>query len=147
MNTSGVFPRLVDSDPVYTFKTWADLLMDKLDGGTGWSGLTLGTGWTAVSNYPLQVRKSGKCVYIRGIVKFTSGVYTNTITTLPARFRPTGQNEFVQPSIASSSRVVVQPFVTPAGALSIPAGSAYTTGNMAANDNVVISGSWLSDAT
>ena len=147
MNTSGVFPRLVDSDPVYTFKTWADLLMDKLDGGTGWTGLTLATGWTAVSGYPLQVRKSGKCVYIRGIVKFTSGVYTSTITTLPAMFRPTGQSQFVQPSIASTSRVVVQPFVTAAGVLSIPGGSAYTTGNMAANDSVVISGSWLSDAT
>ena len=147
MNTSGVFPRLVDPDPVYTFKTWADLLVDKLNGGTGWTGLTLGTGWTAVSGNPLQVRKSGKCVYIRGIVKFASGVYTSTITTLPAMFRPTGQNEFVQPSIASTPRVVVQPLVTAAGVLSIPGGNAYTTGNMAANDNVVISGSWLSDAT
>lgn len=147
MITSGVFPRLVDSDPVYTFKTWADLLVDKLDGGTGWTGLALGPWWTAVSGYPLQARKSGKCVYVRGIVKFTSGVYTNRIATLPAAFRPTGQNEFLQPSITSSTRVVVQPFVTAAGDISIPAGNAYATGNMAGGDNVVIRGSWLSDAT
>lgn len=146
MNTSGVFPKLVDSDPVYTFKTWADLLVDKLNGGTGWTGLTLASGWSAVSGYTLQVRKSGKCVYIRGIVKFTSGVYTNTITTLPASFRPTGQGEFTQASITSSSRVVVLPLVTPAGVITIPS-SSYTTGNMVAGDNVIISGSWLSDAT
>lgn len=147
MITSGVFPKLVDSDPVYTFKTWADLLVAKLDGGTGWTAPALGPGWTAVTSYPLQFRKSGKCVYVRGIVKWTSGAYTNRIATLPAAFRPTGQSEFLQPSIASGSRVVVQPFVTAAGDISIPAGNAYATGNMAGGDNVVISGSWLSDAT
>ena len=147
MNTSGVFPKLVDSDPVYTFKTWADLLVDKLNGGDGWTGLTLGPWWTPVTSYGLQVRKSGKCVYVRGIVKWTSGVYTNRITTLPTMFRPTGQHEFLQPSIASGSRAVVQPYVTTAGEISIPGGNAYTTGTMAGGDNVIISGSWLSDAT
>ena len=147
MNTSGVFPKLVDSDPVYTFKTWADLLVAKLDGGTGWTGLTLSTWWTAVAGNPLQVRKSGKCVYIRGIVKWTSGAYTSRITTLPTMFRPTGQAEFINPSIASGSRVVVQPYVTVAGDISIPTPVGYTTGNMAGGDNVIISGSWLSDAT
>lgn len=146
MNTSGVFPRLVDSDPVYTFKTWADLLVDRLDGGTGWTGLTLGPWWTAVNGYPLQVRKSGKCVYVRGIVTFTSGVYTNRITTLPAKFRPTGQHQFLNPSITSSTRVVVQPLAQAGGDISIPAGNAYTTGSMTGGDNIIISGSWLSDA-
>ena len=147
MNTSGVFPRLVDSDPVYTFKTWADLLVDKLNGGTGWTALTLGPWWTAVAGNNLQVRKSGKCVYVRGIVKWTSGVYTSRITTLPTMFRPTGQSEFINPSIASGSRVVVHPYVTPAGDISIPTPVGYTTGTMAGGDNVIISGSWLSDAT
>ena len=146
MNTSGVFPKLADSDPVYTFKTWADLLVDKLNGGTGWTNLTLGPWWTAVSGYPLQVRKSGKCVYIRGIVKWTSGVYTNRITTLPTMFRPTGGHEFTQPCIASVSRVVVQPHVVVGGDISIPGGNAYSTGSMTGGDNVIISGSWLSDA-
>ena len=147
MITSGVFPRLTDSDPVYAIKTWTDMMVDRLEGSEGWVNLSLASGWTSVNGYPLQVRKVGKHVYVRGIVKFTSGVYTNAITTLPAKYRPSGSNEMLQLSIAGTSRVVVQPFAFTSGSVSIPSGSAYTTGNMTGGDNVVISGSWVTDAT
>lgn len=145
MNLSGVLPRLVGTDTLYTIKTYSEVLADRLEGGTAWTTLPMGSGWTAVAGYAPQARKFGKMVEIRGMAKFVSGVYTNTICTVPAAMAPNGQNAWLQTTIGSVSRGVAQPFCSTAGAVSIPAGTAYVTVTPAANDQFVLKGFWHTD--
>ena len=146
MNTAGILPRLVSSDPVSMIKNYSEELASKMEGGAGWTSLTLGTGWTAVGGFPLQVRKFGKLVEIRGLVKFTSGVWTNTIATLPLTFRPSGQQAWLNPSLGTVSKVVAVPFAQTSGLVSFPS-AAYATGSPAANDLFAIRGLWHTDIT
>ena len=145
MNTAGILPRLVSSDPVSMIKNYSEGLASKMEGGAGWTSLTLGTGWTAVAGYPLQVRKFGKLVEIRGLVKFTSGVWTSTITTLPLTFRPSGQPIWLNASVGSGSKVIAMPYVNTSGPVSLT--PTYSTAVAAANDNFAIRGVWHSDIT
>jgi len=57
--------------------------------GTAWSGLSFGSGWTDYGgDYQAgQYKKVGDMVFLRGLVKRTSGTGT-TIATLPAGYRP-----------------------------------------------------------
>lgn len=111
-------------------------------GDTGWITLTLGASWGAVANYPVQIKKVGKGVKIRGMTKFVTGAYTNPICTITAPFRPT-QNEWLQVTITPAvGPASVQPMVSAStGDIAIIAG--YTTGTMAANQTWSLSGFWF----
>ena len=60
--------------------------------GTGWSNLSFGSGWTDYggSYQTGQVKKVGDLIFLRGLVKRTSGSGA-TITTLPSDHRPPAQ--------------------------------------------------------
>ena len=145
MNTAGILPRLVSSDPVSMIKNYSEELASKMEGGAGWTSLTLGSGWTAVSGYPLQVRKFGKLVEIRGLVKFTSGVWTSTITTLPLTFRPSGQPIWLNASVGTGSKVIAMPYMNTSGTVSLT--PTYSTGAATVNDIIAIRGVWHTDIT
>lgn len=145
MNTAGILPRLVSSDPVSTIKNYSEELASKMEGGAGWTSLTLGTGWTAVGGFPLQARKFGKSVEIRGLAKFTSGTWTSTITTLPLTFRPSGQPIWLSASVGTVSKVIVMPYVNTSGVISLT--PTYSTAAATVNDTVVIRGVWHTDIT
>ena len=145
MNTAGILPRLVSSDPVSMIKNYSEELASKMEGGAGWTSLSLGTGWTAVSGYPLQVRKFGKLVEIRGLVKFTSGAWTSTITTLPLTFRPSGQPIWLNVSVGTGSKVIAMPYTNTSGTVSLT--PTYSTGAATVNDIFAIRGVWHTDIT
>ena len=145
MNTAGILPRLVSSDPVSMIKNYSEELASKMEGGAGWTSLTLGSGWTAVSGYPLQVRKFGKLVETRGLVKFTSGSWTSTIATLPLTFRPSGQPIWLNASVGTGSKVIAMPYVNTSGTISLT--PTYSTGAATVNDIFAIRGVWHTDIT
>ena len=145
MNTAGILPRLVSSDPVSMIKNYSEELASKMEGGAGWTSLTLGTGWTAVGGYPLQVRKFGKLVEIRGLVKFTSGAWTSTITTIPLTFRPSGQPIWLNASVGTGSKVIAMPYVNTSGTISLT--PTYSTAAATVNDIFAIRGVWHTDVT
>ena len=145
MNTAGILPRLVSSDPVSTIKNYSEALASKLEGGAGWTSLTLGTGWTAVSGFPLQARKFGKLVEIRGLAKFTSGTWTSTIMTLPLTFRPSGQPIWLSASVGTVSKVIVTPYVNTSGTITLT--PTYSTAAATVNDTFAIRGVWHTDIT
>lgn len=60
--------------------------------GTGWSNLSFGSGWTDYGSgfMPGSYKKVGDLIFLRGLVKRTSGSGT-TITTLPSGYRPPAQ--------------------------------------------------------
>lgn len=145
MNTAGILPRLVSSDPVSMIKNYSEELASKMEGGAGWTSLTLGTGWTAVGGFPLQVRKFGKLVEIRGLAKFTSGAWTSTIATLPLTFRPSGQPIWLNASVGTGSKVIAMPYVNTSGTVSLT--PTYSTAAATVNDIFVIQGVWHTDIT
>ena len=126
-------------------KNYSEGLASKMEGGAEWTSLTLGTGWTAVAGYPLQVRKFGKLVEIRGLVKFTSGTWTNTITTLPLTFRPSGQSIWLNASVGTGSKVITMPYVNTSGTVSLLLN--YSTAAATVNDLIAIRGVWHTDIT
>ena len=145
MNTAGILPRLVSSDPVSMIKNYSEELASKMEGGAGWTSLTLGTGWTAVGGFPLQVRKFGKLVEIRGLVKFTSGAWTSTIATLPLTFRPSGQPIWLNASVGTGSKVIAMPYVNTSGTITLT--PTHSTAAATVNDTFAIRGVWHTDVT
>ena len=78
--------------------------------GTGWDGLSFGSGW---ANYgggeqTGQVKKVGDLIFLRGLVYRFTGSGT-TIATLPAGLRPAAYSRFVQETATGVGRVDVHP--------------------------------------
>lgn len=143
MNLSGNLPRLTDSDALYAVKTYSEYMATALEGS--WESLTLASGWTAVAGYNPQIRKYGRIVEVRGMVKFTSGLITaNVVSSLPITYRPTGQAAILPTSMGSNSKAHLTFFVFAAGNISVPS-SAYYSGSPAANDTYPLRGFWSSD--
>lgn len=67
---------------------------------TGWVDLELGDGITIPTvdklQTPLQARRIGKQVYLRGIIKGVSAKW-QAITTLPKQFRPASYHTYINP--------------------------------------------------
>ena len=144
MNTSGVFPLLVGADTVATIKTYTETLAAVLGGGTAWDTVTIASGWAGVTGYPLQVRRFGKLVELRGMVKYNSGAFTTTMCNLPAKYRPVGSNVWIQPSVLTVSKAVANIVVTSGGDVYCPAAT-YYTGTPVGNDLVALHGTWHTD--
>ena len=64
---------------------------------SGWTAVTFSSGYEDYSaSFPCQVRKIGKAVYSRGLVKRSAGAWAastayNPVFTVPAGYRPAGQ--------------------------------------------------------
>lgn len=54
---------------------------------TAWANLTLQNGWTIESGQPLQYRKIGDLIYLRGRVNHSAGSAFQPIATLPVGSR------------------------------------------------------------
>lgn len=144
MNTSGIFPLLVGADTVATIKTYSETLASVLGGGTSWDTVTISSGWASVAGYPLQVRKFGKLVELRGMVKYTSGSFLAVMCNLPAKYRPVGSNVWIQPSVLHVSKAVANIVVTSGGDVNCPSANYYTT-TPVVNDYVTLHGTWHTD--
>lgn len=146
MNLTGNLPRLVDGDTVYTVKGYSDEMANRLTGS--WTALTLGTGWGVVTGYPMQVRKVGSVVYIRGMARFASGSYTQNLTVLPSPFRPTGQAAWlpvVSTASGSTAGVMFPLLVSLDGSVNIPAGYVNASNLPQANSTFSVTGTWITD--
>lgn len=143
MNLNGNLPRLTDADSLYATKTYSEVMADKLEGGS-WTNLSLNTGWTAVAGYTPQVRKYGRLVELRGLIQFSSGVYTNPVATLPDVFRPVGQNVILPPSMGTTSKNWVHFFVQTTGIISVPSAT-YIKGSLTGGDFLPLRGMWSAD--
>lgn len=108
---------------------------------TGWLALPLaGSSWTAVSGYTPEYRRIGNTVYLRGMVTFAAGQYTDTIATMPVGYRP-ATNTWLPPAMtAASGKVIVQMLVQPTGTIAIPAG--YFSTAPAAGNQFSIAGTY-----
>lgn len=89
--TDGIYYRF------YFNGSWSDWMSPLTD--TGWTKLTLNTGWfTYTSEYPYDIasyRKVDKVVYLRGMLGSTAEA-GSSIATLPAGYRPAGNyNRFI----------------------------------------------------
>lgn len=74
--------------------------------GQAWSNVSFNTGWTDYggSYQTAQYKKVGDLVFLRGLVKRTSGSST-TILTLPAGYRPPSQCLFPASSFDAYARI------------------------------------------
>lgn len=143
MNLNGNLPRLTDADALYAVKTYSEHMANALEGT--WESLTLASGWSTVAGYPLQIRKYGRIVEVRGMVKFASGLITNNVVdSLPIKYRPTGQAAILPTSMGTNSKAHVTFFVFAAGHIAIP-GSSYYSGSPNGNDLYPLRGFWSSD--
>jgi hypothetical protein len=123
-----------------------DPALNALD--TGWLGLTLNLGgsagsFIATTNYPLQYRKIGNRVSLRGMVTWNAHLLTDVITTLPVGARPSYQ-AWLSLAIGSGTTCVMQPLVGPGGGIQIPSAS-YWTGVPDAPMAIPLVGSFLVD--
>ena len=73
-----------------------------------WATLSLLNGFTVVSGYPLQIRRIGKVVELRGMVTIPGSGQSNAICNIPVAYRPSG-NRWLQAAVASSNKAVVMP--------------------------------------
>lgn len=119
---------LLDTDILQIFDGSAWQTMKT--GDTGWTTLTMGSGWTGEASNPPQYRRIGGVLYWRGRAQ-TSGA-TTAIATLPAGFRPdvaaSGSNPFV---LSGSSNATVT--INSSGAIALSAGTTgvlYNFGNL-----------------
>lgn len=74
---------------------------------TGWVNLSLNSGWSSPTANPMQVRKVGNLVEIRGRVNEGSGT---TVCTLAVEFRPAQQLMFAldEGSTSTVARLVIE---------------------------------------
>lgn len=144
MNTSGVFPLLVGSDTVATIKTYTEALAAVLGGDSGWETITPYSGWGTVAGYPLQVRKFGKMVELRGIIAYNSGSFVSVMCNLPAKYRPVGSNIWACTSVLHKSKSVATIVVTMSGDVWCPSANYYTVAPQT-GDYVLLHGTWHSD--
>lgn len=89
MDTTGVYPKLLNTDPLYEIAEYTQQMYDKLT--STWTPLTLGNGWLAYvggGGYynGLRCRRNGDNVQISGMIK--SGAANTVMATLPAGLRP-----------------------------------------------------------
>lgn len=89
MDTTGAYPKLLNTDPLYEIADYTQQMFDKLT--SVWTPLTLTNGWLAYvggGGYRngLHCRRNGDNVQISGMIK--SGAANTVITTLPAGLRP-----------------------------------------------------------
>ena len=108
---------------------------------TGWLTLPLaGASWTAVVGYTPEYRRISNTIYLRGMVKFAAGTYTDTIATMPVGYRPSS-NTWLPPSVdASAGKPVVEMLVQPTGVISIPTG--YFAGTISVGSTMSIAGTY-----
>lgn len=117
--------------------SWSQL--DTTD--TGWKAVPLPAAakWLPVTNYPLQIRRSGLLVEIRGAVKHSTGAVLTAIASVPQAFRPAGNVPLG--TTHSSSTWVGEVFVNAAGVIGL--GDDYRSGSFATASVVMIHGFWF----
>lgn len=118
--------------------SWRRVVMANEIADTGWVGCSLGYGISrySTSQAPVQVRRIGQTVYLRGAVTNTTSWATHdSIITIPEGFRPDFLNVFVCQG-SSSNRFLLE--VNSNGVCAATRYSNNTTMN-----NTVSTGSWL----
>lgn len=109
---------------------------------TGWVAVPRGPGWTANSQYPLQIRRIGALVELRGLVGVGPTASISNMATIPAAFR-TGAPLFLGAMHAgySTGNHVGDLNITTGGVVNIP--PRYYTGSLGVGAVVPINGMWL----
>lgn len=108
---------------------------------TGWVDVPKGSKWVAVNGYPLQIRRVGKLVEIRGAVKHATTASVSGLCAVPAGFRPKGNVPLG--ATHTSSAYVGEMFVSANGVVAFS--TDYRTGSFAAGSVVMIHGLWFVD--
>ncbi|MET0786902.1 MAG: hypothetical protein ABWY25_09365 [Paenisporosarcina sp.] len=110
-----------------TAEDFAIPVVNQLNGivPTVWTNVTLLSGWTHTSGSPLQYRKVGDIVQIRGRADGSSGPWT-TIFNAPAGYRPPS-DVMVGLAVVMSSAWGVQPFSVSASGVFTFVGSGTVT--------------------
>ena len=103
---------------------------------SGWVNCGLGYGIVQYGIIPIQVRRIGAIVHLRGIVKNnTSWQEHNSVITIPAGFRPAYEENFIMQGSGSNRYLLTVPS---SGACSVTRYSNNTT-----TSNTVPTASWL----
>lgn len=108
---------------------------------TGWVAVSKGSKWLAVTGYPLQIRRVGKLVEIRGAVKHATGAAITGLCAIPVGFRPKGSVPLG--ATHTSSAYIGDMFVSSTGVVAFS--TDYRTGSFAAGSVVMIHGFWFLD--
>lgn len=116
-------------------EVWAS--SDQTD--TGWVSVPKGSKWLAVTNYPLEVRRVGMLVEVRGAVRHSTGAVLTALATLPSAFRPKGNVPLG--ATHSSSTWVGEVFINAAGVIGL--GDDYRSGSFTTGATVMLHGSWF----
>lgn len=92
---------------------------------TGWLTPTLNSPWIQYdnTNWPARYRRLNGVVYCKGLVRYTSGIGDQTITTLPEGFRPS--TALILTS-HDASHTVKSVYVYATGAIQVPSGTHST---------------------
>lgn len=113
---------------------------------TGWVALAMGSGWTAVGGYPMQVRRIGKQVWLHGMAVWASGLLANTtvVGALATQFRPPSNRWLNLSQGTDSAKTKAHFLVQPDGQVLCPSAS-YYEGAPTVGITFDITGSWLVD--
>lgn len=112
-------------------------------GDTGWVSQPINATHAAVSGYPLQIRRVGTRVNIRGMVQWTSGAVTDIFATVPLGFRPSTATWLQACHGNDTARTSLQPLVNSSGSVYVPV--SYYSGTPAAPFLFSVTGSWFTD--
>jgi hypothetical protein len=108
---------------------------------TGWVTVPRRAGWNATPNYPVQVRRIGSVVHLRGAVTSASTGSVLTIVTVPSGFRP-ADDQFLGAVRAGGSDFTAELLIQPSGLVGVPS-SAYYTGSFPVGAVMPLHGSWI----
>ena len=106
---------------------------------TGWVAAARGPNWRVVAGYPLQVRRIGNLVEIRGAVMSQQGANKDNLGTVPAGFRPASSVPLG--ATHTNSSAWGQLFVDSVGRVWMD--SRYRSGDNPADEVVMIHGHWF----
>ena len=90
---SQTFPILENTDPVSSMIEYSQKIATGSGQGVGWTTPTLLNGWGSVAGYPVQYKRFGALVCIRGMLIVPASPNGKVAFTLPVGYRP-GVNMF-----------------------------------------------------
>lgn len=150
MLTHKTHPTLDTSDTLYSLIQYSDLLAQSLGQDVGWTNLSVTntTVFNTVASYPLQAKRLGKLIMVRGMVqvKTTSGLAGAVAVTLPSGWQP-GASTFGNASVytnGGSGVGVTMPLVQSNRTI-IPVVAGYHTGTVAVGNSIPINMQFLTD--
>ena len=130
-------PTLTDSDALYSIAQWSRDVASALGQNTGWTALPIQNTayWGPVTNYPMQVKRAGHVVQVRGILQTKStslaGVFAVQVPSGLGPSTPVFQSGVL------SGGMVTMPLLDTTGAI-IPFVGGYYGGIPAVGSTVAI---------